>query len=339
VAEYPRADARDWAREHLTGVNNVIIPSFTNDLKRLNEQGIRHDVRREIELGFAGALLVSETATTLDEYITFVEVAADEANGKLRLIHHASFNTLEENIDMARRAAEAGAQLTLLAYPPNFFPTKEEEIYEYTRAFTEATDLGVILFPVPLWGFEGIHGASLSPDLIGRLIDECPTVVAVKAEGGFPSTAGFAHLYYRYSDKVIIEMPVESHAIPLASLVPIQCMATSNSEYYGPWVPRMWHALQDDKVEEAFSIFWMLHPARVANEKTLAGTMGVFNFAHRMVWKYQAWLAGFNGGPLRMPTPRISPDQMRALRRGLEVSGLDVPSESDEAFFIGRNPV
>jgi len=44
-------------------------------------------------------LLVSETATTIAEYIQFAEWAADEAKGKLHLIHHASFNTLEDNIE------------------------------------------------------------------------------------------------------------------------------------------------------------------------------------------------------------------------------------------------
>lgn len=43
---------------------NVIIPSFSQDLTRLNEKGIRHDVRKVIENGFTGTLLVAETATT-----------------------------------------------------------------------------------------------------------------------------------------------------------------------------------------------------------------------------------------------------------------------------------
>lgn len=338
MADYSRNDAREWAREHLVGVNNVIIPTFTQDYGNVNEAATRHDVRREIELGFNGALLVSETATSADEYVRFTEWAADEAKDDLLLIHHASFNTLDENVEVANRAAAAGARLVLLSYPPNFYPESEKDIYEYTKAFCERVDLGVILFPVPLWGFERIHGASLSADLVEQLVDDCPTIVAVKAEGGFPSIAGFTHLYHRLNDRVIVEMPVESLAVPLASLVPIQCMATSNQEYYGPWVPRMWRAVQDGKVEEAMEIFWRLHPARLANERVFGGTMGGFNFAHRMLWKYQGWLNGFNGGPLRMPTPRINREQMRALRRGLTEAGLEIAPGEDKEFFVGRNP-
>ena len=68
MASYSKKEARSWAKQHLRGVANVVIPSYTGDLKRLNEKGIRHDVRHEIALGFAGTLLVSEVAITLDEY-------------------------------------------------------------------------------------------------------------------------------------------------------------------------------------------------------------------------------------------------------------------------------
>ena len=99
MASYRKKEAREWAREHLRGVANVIIPSYTADLKGLNEAGIRHDVRKELEYGFAGTLLVSEVAITLDEYRQFFEIANDESKGRLKLIHHASFNTFEENIE------------------------------------------------------------------------------------------------------------------------------------------------------------------------------------------------------------------------------------------------
>ena len=35
MASYRKNEAREWAREHLRGCANVIIPSFTQDLKAL----------------------------------------------------------------------------------------------------------------------------------------------------------------------------------------------------------------------------------------------------------------------------------------------------------------
>ena len=107
-------------------------------------------------------------------------------------------------------------------------------------------------------------------------------------------------------------------------------------EYYGSTVPMMFRLVQEGDFAGAMDCFWQIHPARLAAASMMQ--ISGSNFAHRYVWKYMGWLNGFNGGPLRMPTMRISPAQMRGLRRALEDSGLDCTSDTDDAFFVGRNP-
>ena len=239
MAEYSKKQARDWAWATMRGVANVVNPTFTADLSALNEKAIRHDVRKEIEYGFWGALLIAETATTPEEYIRFTQWAADEARGRLHLIFHASFNTLAQNISVARAAQEAGAELVLLAYPANFYARTSQDIYDYTKAFCDQVDIGVILFPVPLWGFERIHPAGMEIDLLRKLVDDVPNIVAIKAEGGMPTIGGFVETYKTLGKRVIVTSPLEWDGIPLASLVPIQFMGTSNYEFYGPTIPKM----------------------------------------------------------------------------------------------------
>ena len=337
MTRYSRGEAREWARENFRGVHNVIIPSYTSDLKDINEQAIRHDVRRNIEFGFAGTLLVAETNITVDEYTRFVEIAADEARGRMMLNYHAAFNTLAQNVDAATRAAAVGAELALLSYPPSFYPRSEQDIYDYSKAFCDGTDLATMLFPVPLWGFERLHPASISVDVLEQLVDDVPTVVAIKAEGGAPSVAGFAHVWNRLGDRIVVSMPIIEHAISLASLVPLQVIATSNTEYYSSTAPTMLSLAQSGKHNEALELLWQITPAWRANE-SVAPTPGA-HVVHRMAWKYQAWLAGYNGGPLRMPTNRLIWKEMRAYRQALADSGLPVTADPDEAFFAGRHPV
>jgi 4-hydroxy-tetrahydrodipicolinate synthase len=335
MARFGRLEAREWARAEMRGVCNVIIPSYTSDLRGLNEAGIRHDVRREIELGFKGALLVAETALTPDEYVQMAEWAADEAGGELELIFHASFNTLEENIEVAKRSQEAGTTLALLSYPPAFYPGSLRDIYDYTAAFCAETSMAVILFPVPLWGFERLHPASIPVGMLTEMVDEIPNVAAIKAEGGMPAIAGFTETWNALSDRVIVTMPLEMQAIPLATILPLQLIATSNTECLGGAVPRMLSLCHQGKYAEAMELYWKVDPARRANERI--GVAGA-NSVHRMAWKYQAWLTGFNGGPLRMPTQRLVASQMGAYRAGAEAAGiLDAPP-GDGDFFIGRNP-
>ena len=321
MAEYSKGEARDWAFSAMQGVANTVTPSFARDLEGLNERGIRHDIRKEIEFGFWGTLLVSEVEISLDEYRQFTEWAADEAKGRLRLIHHASFNTLAENIAAVQATEAAGTDLVLLSYPTSFYPKSAQEIYDYTKAFCEATNLGIILFPVPLWGFERLHPAGMEPDLIRRLVEDVPNIVCIKAEGGMPTIAGFVETYKKHGKDVIVTMPLESEAIPLAALVPMQFSGTSNTEYFGPMIPRIFKFIGDGELDQAMALYWQIHPARMANMQAMEVLKGS-NFIHRMLWKYQAWLSGFNGGPLRRPAMRLTAPQMQALRNGLIASKL-----------------
>lgn len=115
MASYNRDEARDWAREHLRGVINVIIPSFTNDLLSINEAAVRHDVRKQLEYGFDGALLVSEVAITQPEYREFSEIAADEAKGRQLYFHHSSWSDLDHALAALQIAEETGAACVLLS--------------------------------------------------------------------------------------------------------------------------------------------------------------------------------------------------------------------------------
>ena len=338
MASYTRDEARDWAREHLMGVINVLIPSFTNDLRHVNETAIRHDVRKQFDYGFDGALLVSEVAISQDEYRRFCEIAADEAAGRQLFVHHSSWSTKEDAIEALAIAKDTGAELVLLSYPPNFYPTSEQDIYDYTREVCDATDLAVMLFPMFLWGFSPrIHPSDIPVSLLRRLIDDCPNVVAIKAEGGFPGIMGVVECHRLFGDEVVISCPIESELIALSQVMPIRLSATSDHEYFGPMIPRVFAHLQAGEYDVATGIYWQIHPARRA-KNALAPVLNGGAFINRQAWKFQGWLQGYNGGPLRQPTQRIHDAQMNQLRKGLVDAGLEPSMDPYAEFFVGRNP-
>src|SRR5690349_11874781 len=98
MATYTKSEAREWAREKMNGVAQVTIPTMTSDFKRLNEKAVRHDVRLAIEHGFVGSLAISEVPLSEAEHDQFQQIMVDEAKGKFIVVHHAIFNTLEDNI-------------------------------------------------------------------------------------------------------------------------------------------------------------------------------------------------------------------------------------------------
>lgn len=337
MASYNKKESREWALENLKGVVNTIQPSFSADLKSLNEKGIRHDVRLNIEYGFRGTLLVSEVNVTVEEYGQFFEWANDEAKGRQMLVHHASFNNLAENIEAVRLAERHGAELILLSYPANMYAETPEDIYRYTKDFCDATSLAVMLFPVPLWGFDRVHESDIDVKLIRRLIDDCPNVAAIKAEGGMPLIMHWVECYRLFGKEVVVSNPLERDMIPIAQLAPVQFSATSNTEYFGSMIPRIFNLLQKGDYDEATRLYWQINPARRANASTSA-YMAQTSFLHRMMWKYEGWLNGYNGGPMRRPTMRLNDATMKTLRNGLIQSGIQPTNSHDREFFIGRNP-
>lgn len=338
MPSYQRREARAWAREHLVGCSAVTIPSYSADLTKLNEKGIRHDISLAKELGFSYTLLCSEVAITPEENGQFTAWARDTAGSKFGLFFHAAFGTLAENIHAVKLAEKAGADIVLLSYPPQFWPTTEQEIYDYTKQFCDATDLAVMLFPIPLWGFERVHPAGMSVQLVRRLLNDCSNIVAIKSEQGFPLISGACEMYHHFRDDVVISIPIESDAIPLMSLMKLQFSGTSNTAWMGAYYPRAFDLARRGEWEAAMEMFWKVMPARNANgaaAQSYAGGTGVLN---RTMWKYQDWLAGFNGGPLRAPAMRVPDRIMKTLRQGLVASGLPVTSDPDSAYMVGRNP-
>ena len=117
----------------------------------------------------------------------------------------------------------------------------------------------------------------------------------------------------------------------------MQWMGTSNYEYVGGKVPEYFSLLDEGPEDKAQELFWKLQPARaqrLAEQATFSGA----NFIHRYLWKYQAWLNGYNGGPVRQPAMKINDGQMRRIRESLVKSGLEPETADFSEFFVGRNP-
>lgn len=339
MTDYTKAEARKWAFDTMKGVCGCLLPTFNSSLTHLNEAAIRHDVRHEKELGFWGALLVSECGTNRAEMREFIDVAVDEAtNVGLRTILLASFPTLDDTIEMVQYAEGAGVDLVLLGYPLTFYPESEDEVFAYTTSVADNTGLGIMLFAIHLWGFDRLHPTGFSTDLIRRLVETTENVVAIKNEVGQPGVGGVAEVFRLFREEIVVADPYEKNSPAWCTTFGMPFMGTANYEYMGNAVPRYHTLLQEGEIDRAMEIFWQVHPARKANDQVASGYLPGSRFVHRMVWKYQYWLNGFNGGPIRQPHLRLSQSQMDTLRRGVEASGLTPSEGTDADFFLGRNP-
>jgi 4-hydroxy-tetrahydrodipicolinate synthase len=168
-------------------------------------------------------------------------------------------------------------------------------------------------------------------------LTEVDTIVAVKYEVGRQQTTNTYETFRRLQDaNVLLSDPMEFTAPMWVDMFGMQWMGTSNYEYYGSYVPRLLEMLQAGKREEAMDEYWRIQPARQARSATMSS--GGANLVHRYLWKFQAWLNGYNGGPIRQPAMKLSDSQMRTSADGVRKAAIAPAGESFAEFYVGRNP-
>ncbi|MFZ0040707.1 MAG: dihydrodipicolinate synthase family protein [Solirubrobacteraceae bacterium] len=330
---YSRTEIKDRAREWV-GLCNVTLPSFDAAFAGLNEAAIRHDVRLAHRYGYWGTLVASESGTTPEEYVHFLEIVADEAPDGFAVVAHLSFDTVDQELTVAKAAEAVGVEAALLSYPPSFRPDSSEQIVEHTRYVAERTDLALILFGVATWGFKPLHPAGFPMTALQEMA-RLETAAALKYEGGGAALfSAFDEAYRGCSDYVVVENPMEMHIPALVRNYGIRWFGTSGYESAGDRPARVFAAATAGNLDEAMEIFWSYQPAREAKGQFHSSFAGA-SLIHRVGWKYLGWLQGFNGGLLRMPQMRLQPGQMKALRAGIVASGFEVPDD-DADFYTGR---
>lgn len=339
MRKYAHGEARSWALASLRGCCGVVSPTFTSDLSGLNEAAIRHDVALAKEHGLTGLLIASEAGTTLAEMREFSAIVIDEAKNDLITILQASQPTLADTVASVEQVAALGVDLVMPSYPLYFNPATTDEVVSFTKAVADAGDIGVVIFAMDQWNFGRLHAAGFSVSLLEQMVDTIPQVVAIKNEVGGPGVGGIAAVFERFNGEVVVTDPLEFNAPAWIANYGMQFMGTSNYELMGPVVPRMFDLLSDPTTwDEGMELYWQAAPARRAHAAVCTPLVANSGLVPRMHWKYQGWLNGYNGGPIRQPHMRISAGQMAALRNAAVASGLDVAPEPDELFYIGRNP-
>jgi 4-hydroxy-tetrahydrodipicolinate synthase len=337
--KYRPGEAREWALERLRGCCGCVSPTFTSDLQELNEAAIRHDVALEKQHGMAGVLIVSEAGTTPDEMRRFTDIVVDEAGADLITILQASQPTLADTVASAEYGATAGVDLVMPSYPLYFNPASTDEVLAFTKAVADRSGLGVVIFAMDQWNFGRLHPAGFPISLLEQMVDSIPAVVAIKNEVGGPGVGGIAAVFERFTGEVVVTDPLEFNAPAWIANYDMQFMGTSNYELMGPVVPQLLELLSDKATwDKGMVLYWQVAPVRRAHAAVCTPLVANSGLVPRMHWKYQGWLMGYNGGPIRQPHMRVSAAQMATMRNAAKASGLDVTTDEDDLFYLGRNP-
>lgn len=328
-----KSELKKWAKENLKGVENTLFPSFSHDMKNLDEDGIRLDVRQSIEHGFFSMMCATETGLSLIECKRFVEIAVDEAKGKILVSVSLILDSFEDNMELMQHAEKVGVNGVLLGYPPSFYPKTADEVYEQTKRFCDATNMHVIIYPSPHFHFSKFHPSGFPLEILDKVAD-LENVVAIKVgELGL-----FAQCHAIVGEKILVGCPVERYAPLLTKGYKMQWMGAGCYEVFQspekPYLTQYFKLLLDGKFDEAMVIYWKLTPARAIFEEQFNKTVmsGTYNWHQQ---KYYQWCVGGNGGLTRQPAMKVHDFEMQATKMAFNMIGI-VPRQNAEEFYMGQ---
>ncbi|MFZ4768183.1 MAG: 4-hydroxy-tetrahydrodipicolinate synthase [Roseimicrobium sp.] len=164
------------------GIHTAIITPFLNG--KLDEEALRKLVDFQFDHGVSGIVPCGTTgeAPTLsyEEHDEVIKLAIQFAKGRGIVMAGTGSNSTREAIELTQQAEAAGAQAALLVAPYYNKPTPEG-LYRHFKAIAENTGL-----PLMLYSISGRCGIEIGLDVVGRLVDSCPNIRAMKEAEGKP---------------------------------------------------------------------------------------------------------------------------------------------------------
>ena len=158
------------------GAYTAMVTPFDRDGK-LDEEGLRANVKFQIERGIHGLVPVGTTGEcatlSYDEHNRVTEVTVDAAKGKVPVLAGTGSNSTWEAIMLTKHAKEVGADGALIVVPYYNKPT-QAGLYQHYKKIAEEVDLPQVIYNIP-----SRTGVNMEPETVAKLA-ELKNVVGIK---------------------------------------------------------------------------------------------------------------------------------------------------------------
>jgi 4-hydroxy-tetrahydrodipicolinate synthase len=163
-----------------TGCGTALVTPFRRDLS-LDEATLRRLVQRQIAAGInflvpCGTTGESPTLTRA-EHLRVVEIAIEEAGGKIPVLAGAGGYNTSEVIELARELEDLGAD-GILSVTPYYNKPTQEGLYQHYHAIASAVPLPIVVYSV-----QSRTGVNVEPATLVRLA-KIENIVGLKEASG-----------------------------------------------------------------------------------------------------------------------------------------------------------
>jgi len=284
--------------KRLEGIMALTYTPLKEDY-RLNEEAVRREIDWVIERGAKGIWPGGYAGQwpELDEEVRkrHLKVCIDHAKGRVFCAAGCHSAHTLQTIRLANYAEEIGYDC---AWISPTMPRKgtEDEIYEHHRLVLDRTSIPIALYD------SSPAGSYMSPDLIARIVELSPRMIAMKAIVG--DIVHIASLYHLGVDKKISILGVEWNMLPHLLLGAPGAMGGSD------WIPVMcavYEAFKNGNMKRA----WELQKAIAAQSPLLvprtASSATGSRIDHSGIGYLKARFSLMSGIDMGPPVPPYSP--------------------------------
>jgi len=272
----------------------------------LDTDGARRLAEHLVASGHDGIVVngtTGESATlSEDESLEMVRLVAGTVGDRAEVVAGVGSNATAHSVDMARRAADAGATGLLLVTPYYNKPT-QAGVVAHCRAVAEVTDLPVMLYDIP-----GRTGIPFTTETL-RELATVPSIVAVKDAKGDP----WASTKVMATTDLIYFSGDDATTLPWLSLGAVGTVSVVG-HVAGREYAAMIEAVDRGDLATARDIHRRLVPAVDAIMSTSQGAI--------MAKAALVELGVIEHATVRLPLVESPPEHLDILRTGLKESGL-----------------
>jgi 4-hydroxy-tetrahydrodipicolinate synthase len=290
-----------------TGCGTALVTPFRKD-QSLDEETLRRLVRRQIEGGISFLVACGTTGEnpvlTRREHLRVVEIALEEANGKVPVVGGGGGYNTAEVIELAREVEAVGAQ-GILSVTPYYNKPTQEGLYQHYKAIAAAIRIPIIVYSV-----QSRTAVNVEPATVKRLAG-IDNIVAIKEASGM--IAQIAAILSEVPRKFTVLSGDDALALPVIALGGRGLISTASNEIPAEMAQIVASSLANDFAR-----------ARELQKKYLPLMQVNFIETNPIPVKAAMALMGLLEPVWRLPLVAPKPENLARIQRVLESVGLVV---------------
>ena len=223
----------------------ALVTPFTDDGKKVDEERFRRLISHLMGLGVTGLVPCGTTGEfqniSEQERRHVVEIAIDEANGRIPVIAGTGASGTDLAIEKTKHAKDAGADAVVIVTPYYHKPANRG-LYEHYRKIAEAVDIPIVLYNIPQ-----ATGVTLPWQIVEDLVD-IPNIVGLK------DSSGELRYIFTVLEKVGDRLPVMcGHDEVVLSALAAGCAGVilASANVFPDYHLKILKAVQEGKLDEA----------------------------------------------------------------------------------------